>query len=141
MQDFNRECLAISIDSSGAAMIREQRTWEIFENNTAAFRARFRDCAARMIQSKYGFKIVAMWRRVLGPSRRPPGPLPASLLSSVDLDQRKQRGALLASVELRTARAISFLRRMVGTGFPEIWLADQAIEQRRLLARRPTRPE
>jgi hypothetical protein len=57
------------------------------------------------------------------------------------LDQRKQRGALLASVELRTARAISFLRRMVGTGFPEIWLADQAIEQRRLSARRPTRPE
>jgi hypothetical protein len=30
---------------------------------------------------------------------------------------------------------------MVGIGFPETWLADQAIEQRRLSARRPTRPE
>jgi heme-degrading monooxygenase HmoA len=42
-------------------MIQQLRIYEIFENNKAAFHARFRDHAARIMRSKYGFRIVAMW--------------------------------------------------------------------------------
>jgi len=42
-------------------MIQQLRIYEIFEQNKAAFHARFRDHAARIMQSKYGFRIVAMW--------------------------------------------------------------------------------
>jgi hypothetical protein len=42
-------------------MIQQLRIYEIFERNKAAFHARFRDHAARIMRSKYDFKIVAMW--------------------------------------------------------------------------------
>jgi hypothetical protein len=41
-------------------MIHQLRIYEIFESNKAAFHARFRDHAAR-IMKRYGFAIVAMW--------------------------------------------------------------------------------
>jgi heme-degrading monooxygenase HmoA len=41
-------------------MIHQIRIYEIFENNKAAFHARFRDHAARIMKT-YGFQIVAMW--------------------------------------------------------------------------------
>lgn len=41
-------------------MIHQLRIYEIFEHNKAAFHARFRDHAAR-IMATYGFKIVHMW--------------------------------------------------------------------------------
>jgi len=41
-------------------MIHQLRIYEIFESNKAAFHARFRDHAAR-IMKKYDFNIVAMW--------------------------------------------------------------------------------
>jgi heme-degrading monooxygenase HmoA len=41
-------------------MIHQLRIYEIFERNKAAFHARFRDHAARIMQ-RYGFQIVAMW--------------------------------------------------------------------------------
>jgi hypothetical protein len=41
-------------------MIQQLRIYEIFENNKAAFHARFRDHAARII-ARYGFRILAMW--------------------------------------------------------------------------------
>lgn len=41
-------------------MIHQLRIYEIFEHNKAAFHARFRDHAMRIMQ-KYGFEIVAMW--------------------------------------------------------------------------------
>jgi hypothetical protein len=43
------------------AMIQQLRIYEIFENNKAAFHARFRDHAARIMRSRCGFHIVAMW--------------------------------------------------------------------------------
>jgi hypothetical protein len=42
-------------------MIQQLRIYEIFERNKAAFHARFRDHAARIMQDKHGFRIVAMW--------------------------------------------------------------------------------
>ena len=42
-------------------MIQQLRIYEIFENNKAAFHARFRDHAARIMRGKYGFRIAAMW--------------------------------------------------------------------------------
>jgi hypothetical protein len=42
-------------------MIQQLRIYEIFENNKAAFHARFRDHAARIMRSRYDFRIVAMW--------------------------------------------------------------------------------
>ncbi|MBV9564588.1 MAG: NIPSNAP family protein [Bradyrhizobium sp.] len=42
-------------------MIQQLRIYEIFEQNKAAFHVRFRDHAARIMRSKYDFKIVAMW--------------------------------------------------------------------------------
>jgi hypothetical protein len=42
-------------------MIQQLRIYEIFEQNKAAFHARFRDHAARIMRTKYGFRIVAMW--------------------------------------------------------------------------------
>jgi heme-degrading monooxygenase HmoA len=42
-------------------MIQQLRIYEIFETNKAAFHARFRDHAARIMRTKYGFQIVAMW--------------------------------------------------------------------------------
>ena len=41
-------------------MINQLRIYEIFEHNKAAFHARFRDHAARIMRT-YGFDIVAMW--------------------------------------------------------------------------------
>jgi hypothetical protein len=41
-------------------MIHQLRIYEIFEHNKAAFHARFRDHAAR-IMKKHDFDIVAMW--------------------------------------------------------------------------------
>jgi heme-degrading monooxygenase HmoA len=41
-------------------MIHQLRIYEIFEHNKAAFHARFRDHAARIMR-RYGFDIVAMW--------------------------------------------------------------------------------
>jgi hypothetical protein len=48
------------------AMIQQLRIYEIFENNKAAFHARFRDHAARIMRTRYGFYIVAMWETRLG---------------------------------------------------------------------------
>lgn len=41
-------------------MIHQLRIYEIFDANKAAFHARFRDHAARIMR-KYDFSIVAMW--------------------------------------------------------------------------------
>ncbi|HYU82829.1 MAG TPA: NIPSNAP family protein [Candidatus Polarisedimenticolia bacterium] len=41
-------------------MIHQLRIYEIFERNKAAFHARFRDHAMRIMR-KYGFEFVAMW--------------------------------------------------------------------------------
>jgi len=41
-------------------MIYQLRIYEIFDTNKAAFHARFRDHAAR-IMKRHGFDIVAMW--------------------------------------------------------------------------------
>lgn len=41
-------------------MIHQLRIYEIFERNKAAFHARFRDHAARIMR-RYGFDIIAMW--------------------------------------------------------------------------------
>jgi len=41
-------------------MIHQLRIYEIFERNKAAFHARFRDHAARLMR-RHGFDIVAMW--------------------------------------------------------------------------------
>jgi len=42
-------------------MIQQLRIYEIYEKNKAQFHARFRDHAARIMRTKYGFEIVAMW--------------------------------------------------------------------------------
>ena len=47
-------------------MIQQLRIYEIFEKNKAQFHARFRDHAARIMQARYGFKIVAMWETSFG---------------------------------------------------------------------------
>src|SRR3984893_3533931 len=47
-------------------MIQQLRIYEIFENNKAAFHARFRDHAARIMRDRYGFRIVAMWETRFG---------------------------------------------------------------------------
>ena len=49
-------------------MIHQLRIYEIFEHNKAAFHARFRDHAARIMRSKYDFRIVAMWEARFGDS-------------------------------------------------------------------------
>jgi heme-degrading monooxygenase HmoA len=41
-------------------MIHQLRIYEIFEHNKAAFHERFRDHAARIMQT-YGFQVLAMW--------------------------------------------------------------------------------
>jgi hypothetical protein len=41
-------------------MIHQLRIYEIFERNKAAFHARFRDHAMR-IMARHGFHLVAMW--------------------------------------------------------------------------------
>ena len=41
-------------------MIHQLRIYEIFEHNKAAFHERFRDHAARIMQT-YGFHILGMW--------------------------------------------------------------------------------
>ena len=42
-------------------MIQQLRIYEIFEKNKGAFHNRFRDHASRIMRTKYGFRIVAMW--------------------------------------------------------------------------------
>jgi len=49
-------------------MIQQLRIYEIFEKNKAQFHARFRDHAARIMQTRYGFAIVAMWETKFGES-------------------------------------------------------------------------
>jgi heme-degrading monooxygenase HmoA len=41
-------------------VIHQLRIYEIFEHNKAAFHARFRDHATR-IMAQHGFQIIAMW--------------------------------------------------------------------------------
>jgi hypothetical protein len=41
-------------------MIHQLRIYEIFEHNKAAFHARFRDHAMRIMR-RHGFNVVAMW--------------------------------------------------------------------------------
>jgi hypothetical protein len=41
-------------------LIQQLRIYEIFERNKAAFHARFRDHAMRIMR-KFGFEFVAMW--------------------------------------------------------------------------------
>lgn len=41
-------------------MIHQLRIYEIFEHNKAAFHARFRDHAMRIME-RYGFNFVGMW--------------------------------------------------------------------------------
>ena len=48
------------IAAPAAAPVYQLRIYEIFEHNKAAFHARFRDHAVR-IMSKYGFHIRSMW--------------------------------------------------------------------------------
>jgi hypothetical protein len=48
------------------AMVQQLRIYEIFEKNEAAFHARFRDHAARIMRTRYGFQIVAMWETRFG---------------------------------------------------------------------------
>jgi len=47
-------------------MIQQLRIYEIFEHNKAAFHARFRDHAARIMRTRYGFRFVAMWESSFG---------------------------------------------------------------------------
>jgi len=47
-------------------MIQQLRIYEIFEKNKAAFHARFRDHAALIMTSRYGFKFVHMWETKFG---------------------------------------------------------------------------
>ena len=42
-------------------MVQQLRIYEIFETNKAAFHARFREHAARIMTGRYGFRFVAMW--------------------------------------------------------------------------------
>ncbi|WP_249122842.1 MULTISPECIES: NIPSNAP family protein [unclassified Bradyrhizobium] len=51
---------AAANDTAFAPMVHQLRIYEIFEHNKAAFHARFRDHAAR-IMARHGFHIVAMW--------------------------------------------------------------------------------
>ena len=47
-------------------MIQQLRIYEIFEKNKAAFHTRFRDHAARIMTSRYGFKFVHMGETKFG---------------------------------------------------------------------------
>ncbi|MFI5016022.1 MAG: NIPSNAP family protein [Hyphomicrobiales bacterium] len=47
-------------------MIQQLRIYEIFESNKAAFHARFRDHAMRIMRN-YDFRILAMWETKSGP--------------------------------------------------------------------------
>ena len=53
---------AVSADPAAcpAGGVQQLRIYEIFEGNKAAFHARFRDHAQR-IMKRYGFNIVSMW--------------------------------------------------------------------------------
>src|SRR5262245_60929641 len=55
-----------AVNRGDTAMIQQLRIYEIFEHNKAAFHARFRDHAARIMRSRYGFQIVAMWETRFG---------------------------------------------------------------------------
>ena len=46
-------------------MVRQLRIYEIFEKNKAAFHARFRDHAMR-IMKRYGFRVLALWESRTG---------------------------------------------------------------------------
>ena len=49
-----------SLHRKATNMIHQLRIYQIFEANKAAFHARFRDHAARIMR-RHGFRIVAMW--------------------------------------------------------------------------------
>src|SRR5262252_3926025 len=55
-----------TIHRGSVTMIQQLRIYEIFEKNKAAFHARFRDHAARIMRTRYGFRIVAMWETKFG---------------------------------------------------------------------------
>jgi hypothetical protein len=50
----------IPAEATGANAVHQLRIYEIFERNKAAFHARFRDHAARIMR-RNGFDIAAMW--------------------------------------------------------------------------------
>jgi hypothetical protein len=56
----DREKLAADRMLEEVTMIHQLRIYEIFESNKAAFHARFRDHAMRIMKS-YGFRILSMW--------------------------------------------------------------------------------
>src|SRR6266571_2305928 len=58
---IERTATSRHIGRRGGTMIQQLRIYEIFAKNKAQFHARFRDHAARIMQTRYGFKIVAMW--------------------------------------------------------------------------------
>jgi hypothetical protein len=66
VRDLKSNTPTISPVEREIAMIQQLRIYEIFENNKAAFHARFRDHAARIMRSRYGFRIVAMWETKFG---------------------------------------------------------------------------
>jgi heme-degrading monooxygenase HmoA len=47
-------------EATGATPVHQLRIYEIFDHNKAAFHARFRDHAARIMR-RHGFDIAAMW--------------------------------------------------------------------------------
>src|SRR5204862_6732375 len=60
-RDLKGAASIISLYQREMPMIQQLRIYEIFEKNKAAFHARFRVHAARIMQTRYGFRIVAMW--------------------------------------------------------------------------------
>jgi hypothetical protein len=57
--------LLVSADPAAAEPVHQLRIYEIFDANKAAFHARFRDHAQRIMQ-RHGFDIAAMWEATTG---------------------------------------------------------------------------
>jgi heme-degrading monooxygenase HmoA len=98
-----------------ATMIHQLRIYEIFDHNKAAFHARFRDHAARIMR-RYGFEIVAMWEAKTGERtefvyllRWPDEPMKSDARASFMADKEweeikratRDQGALVGSIEDR----------------------------------------
>lgn len=93
-------------------MIHQLRIYEIFERNKAAFHARFRDHAMR-IMARHGFRIVAMWE-----ARRAGNPEFVYLLSWPDLAAQKAAWtAFLADPEWIEIKRVTSIEHgdLVGT--------------------------
>ena len=58
--------ISIYSDQWEMVLIQQLRIYEIFEKNKAAFHIRFRDHAARIMRTRYGFQIIAMWETRFG---------------------------------------------------------------------------